>query len=108
MSRYSRGNTKAGYTSTGQRSRVPEFGLIYYHARLYELPIKDWAFEDHRVTIYSNQDLSLDENLIGEKGSPTKVSKLIQAPKKIWRGIFLNGSTCENTTQLTKILKREY
>lgn len=75
--------------------------------RFMNYAIKSWAFDDHQITVWSNQDLNLDEDLIGEKGSPTTVSKLIQAPEKIRKKILLNGSTQEIVSQLVEIIKNK-
>lgn len=75
--------------------------------RFMDYTIKDWAFQNERVTTWSNHDLALDHALIGENGSPTTVSKLIQAPEKSRKRIFLEGSTTEIASQLTRILQGE-
>jgi electron transfer flavoprotein beta subunit len=73
--------------------------------RFMDYSIKEWAFQDERITMWSNQDLQLDEHLIGENGSPTTVSKLIQAPEKSRKRVFLEGNTQELVSQLTEILQ---
>jgi electron transfer flavoprotein beta subunit len=65
---------------------------------------KKWAFEDSRITIWNKDDLKADAELIGENGSPTSVSKLIQAPEKIRKRIFLEGTTNEVVKKLTNII----
>ncbi len=74
--------------------------------RFMDYALKDWAFESARVTTWSNQDLQLDPAYIGENGSPTTVSELIQAPEKTRKHIFLEGTTAEVVTQLTRILQK--
>lgn len=75
--------------------------------RFMDYTIKDWAFQNERVTTWSNQDLQLDDALIGENGSPTTVSKLIQAPEKSRKRIYLEGGPKEVAAQLTRILQGE-
>jgi electron transfer flavoprotein beta subunit len=73
--------------------------------RFMDYTVKPWAFEDGRITIWNKDDLQADENLIGESGSPTTVSKLIQAPEKSRKREFLKGSTGEIVAHLSRILQ---
>jgi electron transfer flavoprotein beta subunit len=73
--------------------------------RFMDYTIKPWAFEAERLTVWNKDDLQVDETLTGENGSPTRVSKLIQAPEKLRKKQFLEGSTNEIVEQLTEILK---
>jgi electron transfer flavoprotein beta subunit len=75
--------------------------------RFMDYAIKDWAFEPARVTTWSNQELQLDTAYIGENGSPTTVSKLVQAPEKSRKRKFLEGNTEQVVAQLTRILQGE-
>ena len=73
--------------------------------RFMDYQTKPWAFEADRVTVWGNDDLQLDENMIGETGSPTRVSALTQAPEKERKREFLVGSIDEITQKLVIILK---
>ncbi len=72
--------------------------------RFIDYTIKNWAFQDHRITVWNKDDLQADQSLIGEEGSPTSVSKLIQAPEKARKRIFFEGSTAEVVNRLIHIL----
>jgi electron transfer flavoprotein beta subunit len=71
--------------------------------RFMDYSIKSWAFNDERVTIWNNSDLLTNPSLIGEEGSPTSVSKLIQAPEKARKKIYLDGSKEEIVNQIIQI-----
>ena len=73
--------------------------------RFMNYTIKSWAFEDGRITIWNKDDLQAEQEFIGEEGSPTSVSKLIQAPEKARKRIFLTGSTEEIVSRLSRIIK---
>jgi electron transfer flavoprotein beta subunit len=73
--------------------------------RFMDYTIKPWAFEAERLTIWNKDDLQVDDALIGENGSPTRVSKLIQAPEKSRKRLFLEGSTLEIVGQIAEILE---
>jgi electron transfer flavoprotein beta subunit len=72
--------------------------------RFMNYQIKPWAFEEERLTIWGKNDLEVDAALIGEAGSPTRVSKLNQAPEKKRKHQRLEGSPMEIANQLTDIL----
>jgi electron transfer flavoprotein beta subunit len=73
--------------------------------RFIDYTIKSWAHDDARITVWNKNDLQTDEAFIGEAGSPTSVSKLIQAPEKTRKRLFLKGSTDEIVGQLIQIIK---
>ena len=73
--------------------------------RFMDYTIKSWAFEEGRITIWNKDDLQAEQEFIGEEGSPTSVSKLIQAPEKARKRIFLTGSTEEIVSRLSRIIK---
>lgn len=75
--------------------------------RFIDYAIKPWAYEDDRITRWGKGDLNADENLIGVSGSPTTVSRLIQAPEKKRKRQFLTGSNEEIVRKLSQILREE-
>ncbi len=73
--------------------------------RFMDYRLKAWSMDENRVTIWDKEDLGAGEAFIGKAGSPTSVSKLIQAPEKSRKRIFLRGSPSEVAAQLAEILK---
>jgi electron transfer flavoprotein beta subunit len=73
--------------------------------RFMDYRIKPWAFKPEQVTIWGKGDLLVDDNLLGEVGSPTRVSQLKQAPDKMRKRVFLAGRPEEIAGQLVSILK---
>ena len=73
--------------------------------RFMNYKIKSWAFEEERVTIWGKDDLEVEEAFIGEEGSPTRVSKLVQAPEKTRKRQFLVGSIDEIVDEFIQILE---
>ena len=50
--------------------------------RFMDYRIKSWAFEEGRVTVWTKDDLEVEEAYIGVPGSPTVVSGLAEAPSR--------------------------
>ena len=73
--------------------------------RFMDYRIKPWAFEEGRVTVWSGPALDVDEGLIGDAGSPTKVAALEAAPSRERRRQMLSGSTDGLVQQLAVILR---
>jgi len=73
--------------------------------RFMDYTIKSWAFDNDQVSVWGVNELDVNGSLIGEQGSPTTVSKLIQAPEKSRNKIFIQGSTEEIVDQLSSLLK---
>lgn len=72
--------------------------------RFMDYQIKSWAFEDQRITWWSQNDLNVEAEYIGVEGSPTVVSGLKQAPIRERKRIFINGTPQEIAEQIvTKI-----
>ncbi len=74
--------------------------------RFMDYRIKDWAGEEARVTVWTSEDLDVEEDFIGWDGSPTIVSGLDQAPSRERKRQFLEGTTDEITKQLVEVLQR--
>jgi electron transfer flavoprotein beta subunit len=68
--------------------------------RFMDYRIKSWAFDEGRVTVWSNQELECDPSFIGLTGSPTIVSGLAQAPERERKREFLKGSPDQIAIQL--------
>ncbi len=66
---------------------------------------RSWADDLEQITIWAKEDLDVDEELIGVKGSPTVVSDLGQAESRERKREFLQGNTEEIAFKLAKILE---
>ncbi len=73
--------------------------------RFMDYRIKPWAMENERLTVWSSEDLDVDEDLIGWDGSPTIVSGLEQAPSRERRRQFLEGTPEEIAERLVGLLQ---
>lgn len=73
--------------------------------RFMDFRIRPWAFEAKQLTVWDQDDLQADEQMIGFTGSPTVVSGLTQAESRERKRRFLTGSTKDITDQLAKILQ---
>jgi electron transfer flavoprotein alpha/beta subunit len=69
--------------------------------------IKSWAFEEGRVTVWTKDDLEVDEAYIGVPGSPTVVSGLAEAPSRERKRIPITGTPDEIGRQLISLLQEE-
>ncbi len=72
--------------------------------RFMNYAIKAWAERDKPLTVWSQADLAVEPGFIGEAGSPTRVSKLAQAPGRARRREFLEGSGEQIARKLAEIL----
>lgn len=72
--------------------------------RFMDYRIKSWAFEEGRVTVWTKDDLEVDEAYIGVPGSPTVVSGLAEAPTRERKRIPLTGTPDEIGRQLVSLL----
>jgi electron transfer flavoprotein beta subunit len=66
---------------------------------------KAWAFDEGRMTVWNQDDLTCDPALIGEPGSPTIVTGLAEAPMRERRREFLTGTPAEMAVRLAAILQ---
>jgi electron transfer flavoprotein beta subunit len=73
--------------------------------RFINYQIKEWAFDKEQLTIWQKNDLEVDQDLIGETGSPTIVSGLTEAPFRERKHIYLDGNTDEIVGQVIEILE---
>lgn len=73
--------------------------------RFMDYQIKNWAFEQAPVTIWTQADLEVEADHIGIAGSPTVVSGLKQAPTHERRRELLHGTPEEIAQQLASILQ---
>jgi electron transfer flavoprotein beta subunit len=73
--------------------------------RFMDYGIKEWAFEEGRVTRWGSADLKVEPDHIGWAGSPTIVSGLAEAAERERKRLFLNGSPEELARQLAGLLR---
>ncbi|MGD2162853.1 MAG: electron transfer flavoprotein subunit beta/FixA family protein [Anaerolineales bacterium] len=73
--------------------------------RFMDFDRKDWAMEVAPVTIWSRNDLEVEDDLIGLKGSPTIVSGLDEAETRVRRQQILQGDPESIVAQLVEILE---
>jgi electron transfer flavoprotein alpha/beta subunit len=73
--------------------------------RFMDYGIKSWAFAPEQLTVWSADDLDVDEAYIGTDGSPTIVSGLDQAPSRERKRIFIDGPPREAAIQLANIIQ---
>jgi electron transfer flavoprotein beta subunit len=73
--------------------------------RFMDYRIKPWAFQAERLTVWTKEDLDVEESLIGQVGSPTTVPGLKQAPSRERKREFLHGDLGEISAQLVNILQ---
>jgi electron transfer flavoprotein beta subunit len=73
--------------------------------RFMDYSIKEWAFEKGRVTVWTKDDLDVDEEYIGVPGSPTVVSDLGQAETRERRREFLEGDVEDMAEKVVRILE---
>jgi electron transfer flavoprotein beta subunit len=74
--------------------------------RFIDYRIKPWAFEESQLTVWSKMDMDIDEEYIGDLGSPTTVSDLVQASTHERKRIFLEGTQEEIVKKLAEIIKQ--
>jgi electron transfer flavoprotein beta subunit len=74
--------------------------------RFMDYRIKEWAFEEERLTRWSSADLDVDPEYIGWPGSPTVVSGLAEAAERERKRQFLTGSPEELARQLASHLRQ--
>jgi electron transfer flavoprotein beta subunit len=72
--------------------------------RFMDFRIKSWAYEPEQVTVWGKADLAVDPELIGEAGSPTRVSQLTQAPDSERKREFIKGDIQEITRFLMGVI----
>ncbi len=73
--------------------------------RFMDYRIKSWAFAPEQLTVWSADDLDVDETYIGTDGSPTIVSGLDQAPSRERKRIFIDGPPREAAIKLANIIQ---
>jgi electron transfer flavoprotein beta subunit len=73
--------------------------------RFMDYRIKDYAFEEALVTIWSCEDIEAEETMIGTQGSPTIVTGLAEAETRERKRELLSGSEDEIAKQLMIILR---
>jgi electron transfer flavoprotein beta subunit len=73
--------------------------------RFMDFSKKDWAFDDGRVTVWEESDLSVDKDYIGLQGSPTVVSDLAEASVRERKKIYIRGDSKEIARQLANIIQ---
>lgn len=74
--------------------------------RFMDYRIKDWAFEEERVTTWASADLDVDPEYIGWPGSPTVVSGLAEAAERERMRLFLTGPPQKLARQLADLLRQ--
>jgi electron transfer flavoprotein alpha/beta subunit len=74
--------------------------------RFMDYRIKEWAFEEERLTRWSSADLDVDPEYICGPGSPTVVSGLAEAAERERKRQFLTGSPEELARQLASHLRQ--
>jgi len=72
--------------------------------RFMDYRIKSWAYEPDQVTVWTETDLDVEQDHIGQPGSPTWVTGLAEAPSRERRKVFLNGTDQEIAGRLASIL----
>ncbi len=72
--------------------------------RFMDYRIKENAFRKDRVTVWSARELDTDEEYIGLRGSPTRVSGLAQAPSRERRREFVTGTPYEISDMVARLL----
>lgn len=70
--------------------------------RFMDMERKAWAQGEGRVTVWTAQDLGIDEEMIGLKGSPTIVSGVEQAAAVQRKREFLRGTPQEEAQALVE------
>lgn len=73
--------------------------------RFMDYRIKSWAFAPEQLTVWSANDLDVDEAYVGTDGSPTIVSGLDQAPSGERKRIFIDGPPQEAAIRLANIIQ---
>jgi electron transfer flavoprotein beta subunit len=76
--------------------------------RFMDYRIKEWAFEEERLTLWTSADLDVDPEKIGWPGSPTVVSGLAEAAERERKRQFLTGSPEELASQLAGLLRQAF
>lgn len=74
--------------------------------RFMDYRIKEWAFEEERVTTWTSADLDVDPEYIGWPGSPTVVSGLAEAAERERMRLFLTGPPQKLARQLADLLRQ--
>jgi electron transfer flavoprotein beta subunit len=73
--------------------------------RFMDYRLKLSAFDDERITTWTENDLDVDPGLIGEPGSPTIVSGLDQAASRERKMEFIEGTPDEIALKLAEVLE---
>ena len=73
--------------------------------RFMDFEVKDWAFDEAKVTVWDAKALETEPERIGWDGSPTTVSGLREAESRDRRREILAGDPDEVATQLAALLK---
>ena len=100
---------KRGVPGGHERQEVPLPAVISVKTaanepRFMDFDLKPWAFDEAKVTVWSSADLDVEDDKIGEPGSPTIVSGLAQAEVRERKRIFLEGTPAEMARRLAEIL----
>lgn len=73
--------------------------------RFMDFDRKPWAMNDAAVTVWSREDMDLEDELIGLAGSPTAVSGLAQAETRTRKQQMLEGDPADVARRLAEILR---
>ncbi len=90
--------SKPSLIAIKMHSRIPRHVRLEYKLR---------AVLDSPIKVWSNDDLGLDPNCIGLRGSPTVVSKVEFTPKVPRKNIVFEGDVRESVQKLIKALLEE-
>jgi len=66
---------------------------------------KRWADKEFQLKIWSNEDLRLDENDVGLKGSYTSVRRLVEIMPASRKKIFIEGTSEEKVEKMMEIIR---
>ncbi len=66
---------------------------------------KRWADKEFQLKVWSNNDLKLDENLIGLRGSYTSVRKLVEVQPASRKKVFIEGSSEEKVEKMLDVIR---
>jgi alkanesulfonate monooxygenase SsuD/methylene tetrahydromethanopterin reductase-like flavin-dependent oxidoreductase (luciferase family) len=67
--------------------------------------IKEYAFDEAQVTVWSSDDLEAEEEFIGVPGSPTIVSGLEQVEVRERKKEMLTGSVDEIAARIVELIQ---
>ncbi len=90
--------SKPSLIAIKMHSRIPRHVKLEYKLR---------AVLDSPIKVWTNDDLGLDPNCIGLRGSPTVVSKVEFTPKVPRKNIVFEGDVRESVQKLIKALLEE-